>query len=222
MRSYENGQTTRRIILNTSFRLFLERGYHQTSYDDIRREAHVNRGSIYYHFKEKETIRYEVYREILARDRRFVELHCPGTRNGLLLAMYVKWLQFLADPRLRQFTLDYYRDHPIYSPQSEPGQFYSKVSEYLYGDLLTTEKLSDLAFASAYGHLQALFQLAAEEPERYDAREMIRHCVYTVPAICGIQSGQLDAVWAEAAGEMEQLPPEEALTILDGEFMAEQ
>ena len=57
---YENGNNTRRVILDACKRLFYEKGYHETSSLDIARESHTNRNAIYYHFKDKETIRYEV------------------------------------------------------------------------------------------------------------------------------------------------------------------
>ena len=60
MGAYKNGASTRQVILQSCRKLFYDKGYHETSYDDICNAAHVNRGSIYYHFKEKENIRYEV------------------------------------------------------------------------------------------------------------------------------------------------------------------
>lgn len=43
-------------ILNISFRLFLEKGYDQTSTNDIVQAVGIARGTLYHHFKSKEEI----------------------------------------------------------------------------------------------------------------------------------------------------------------------
>lgn len=40
-------------ILDTASRLFVKKGYYQTSMDDVAREAGIAKGSLYYHFKNK-------------------------------------------------------------------------------------------------------------------------------------------------------------------------
>ncbi len=40
-------------IIDTASRLFVKKGYYQTSMDDVAREAGIAKGSLYYHFKNK-------------------------------------------------------------------------------------------------------------------------------------------------------------------------
>ena len=73
MGSYENGANTRQAIVQACKRLFYEKGFHDTSYGDICRAAHVNRGTVYYHFDSKETMRYEVQWEYTTDNKHVVE-----------------------------------------------------------------------------------------------------------------------------------------------------
>lgn len=53
-------EETVRKILEVSRRLFMERGYDQTTIEDIIRELGMSKGAIYHHFKNKEEILYQV------------------------------------------------------------------------------------------------------------------------------------------------------------------
>lgn len=211
MSAYENGCSTRKTILDTCFRLFLEKGFHETSYEDICREAHVNRGSIYYHFKEKDNIRYEVQWELMIRNRAYVESCCPGTPHGFTLALYLLWVLYLEDPHVRKFFLEYYHDQPTYSPNSELGRFFYIATEQMYSKLLHVEKIDHFSMAAVYGHIHAVLHLASETPEQYDAKAMERHCVYVGTSIWGIPKETIDPLWAEVETEMAQIPLDEFL-----------
>jgi len=63
----EIGERTKRIILETAKRLFVEKGYFNTSMRDIAREAGVSTGALYHHFESKEEIAGEIYRETVNR-----------------------------------------------------------------------------------------------------------------------------------------------------------
>ncbi len=64
--------STRRIILDAAFDLFLHQGYHGTSIRQIAQKASLTIGAIYHHFRDKEAIFRAVlsekhpYRELLA------------------------------------------------------------------------------------------------------------------------------------------------------------
>ncbi len=65
MRRKEAGELTRRKILETAKRLFVERGYFNTSMRDIALESGVSTGAVYHHFESKEEIAGEIYSETL-------------------------------------------------------------------------------------------------------------------------------------------------------------
>ena len=51
-----SGETTRRVIIEASYQLFTEQGYHGTSMRAIAAQAGITAGSIYNHFADKEQI----------------------------------------------------------------------------------------------------------------------------------------------------------------------
>ena len=56
------GNTEERI-LSQSIRLFLEKGYHGTSIDDITQSAGLTKGALYWHFKSKEDLLRRIVKE---------------------------------------------------------------------------------------------------------------------------------------------------------------
>jgi AcrR family transcriptional regulator len=64
-----NRQTlnTENKILAESIRLFLEKGYHGTSIDEITRSADLTKGAFYWHFKSKEDLLRKIIKEYESR-----------------------------------------------------------------------------------------------------------------------------------------------------------
>jgi AcrR family transcriptional regulator len=52
---------TRAMILKTALSLFMEKGYKDTSYQDLVKETGLSKGAIYHHFKSKEDILTSVF-----------------------------------------------------------------------------------------------------------------------------------------------------------------
>jgi AcrR family transcriptional regulator len=59
--------STQKKILAESMRLFLEKGYHGTSIDEITRAADLTKGAFYWHFKSKEDLLRKIIREYETR-----------------------------------------------------------------------------------------------------------------------------------------------------------
>lgn len=215
MGNYENGSATRVAILRACFRLFLEKGYHETSYDDICKEAHVYRSAIYYHFKEKENIRYEVFWEIIRHNKDYVAKYCPSTRNSMFLAIYLICVEIEKDPRVFKFWMDYWKDYPYYSPRFPFGRVYYIAYEQMYGRLRNVAEITDLAFASIYGHLVGLFTMLWEYPQKYTSKEIIQHCAYAGTAVWEIPKDEAEAFWAEVNAEIDQLPLDDLPPLID-------
>ncbi|MFA9461790.1 TetR/AcrR family transcriptional regulator [Thiohalorhabdus sp. Cl-TMA] len=62
----ESSEATRQRILEAARHLFTERGYFNTSLQDIRRESGLSIGSIYHHFSGKEELARELFYDTLA------------------------------------------------------------------------------------------------------------------------------------------------------------
>ncbi|MCL2054238.1 MAG: TetR/AcrR family transcriptional regulator [Oscillospiraceae bacterium] len=56
MKNTERSSGTKNLILDTAARLFMEKGYEQTSVNDILKFSSIARGSLYYHYKSKEDV----------------------------------------------------------------------------------------------------------------------------------------------------------------------
>jgi len=62
-------QTADRILIQ-AMRIFLEKGYHGTSIDDITRAAGVTKGALYWHFKNKEDLLHRIIEDF---EKRFLD-----------------------------------------------------------------------------------------------------------------------------------------------------
>lgn len=62
-----NGHLTKQKILDVSKDLFFEKGFDGTGIEEIRKTASVNKGSIYYHFKDKNDILNHLFKEMMSQ-----------------------------------------------------------------------------------------------------------------------------------------------------------
>ena len=72
LRPIKNEQTgnTEERILKQAMRIFLEKGYHGTSIDDITKAAGLTKGALYWHFGSKEDLLKRIVKEF---ERRFLD-----------------------------------------------------------------------------------------------------------------------------------------------------
>ncbi len=68
-KTLQSKETSHRI-LTQAMRIFLEKGYHGTSIDDITQAAGVTKGALYWHFKSKEELLKKIVEEF---ERRFLD-----------------------------------------------------------------------------------------------------------------------------------------------------
>lgn len=132
-RKQEEKQEMHKRILNGARKIFLEKGYEQTSMRNIASEINYSQGSLYFYFKDKSEI--------------FQELHKEGFR---LLLSQLKVLDKVADPfeRLKavgrifiqfaQENRDYYNlmflvEEPAKKPQSGGFQIAQEAINLLQG-----------------------------------------------------------------------------------------
>jgi AcrR family transcriptional regulator len=69
IRNEQTGNTEERI-LKQAMRLFLEKGYHGTSIDDITQAAGLTKGALYWHFRGKEDLLQKIVEEF---EKRFLD-----------------------------------------------------------------------------------------------------------------------------------------------------
>lgn len=62
-------------IFEEALKLFLEKGFNETSIDDITKKALISKGSFYTYFKSKEELLYDIVKELLNNvEKRFYSL----------------------------------------------------------------------------------------------------------------------------------------------------
>ena len=166
-KKYETGIETRKLILKECRQLFLDKGFHETSYDDICKAAHVNRGSIYYHFKQKDLIRYEILWEIYTENKRIAESYTSVSSHQYVFALYLMWRQILTDPKLGKFLTDYYADYPVYLPQKDLPVFITTICRNSFDDIIPISQVDEFSMASMYGYIGAISQMVKGAPGRF-------------------------------------------------------
>ncbi|MCD7820234.1 MAG: TetR/AcrR family transcriptional regulator [Lachnospiraceae bacterium] len=206
MGKYENGLSTRRIILDAGRQVFLDKGFHQTSSDDICRAAHVNRSAIYYHFKDKENLRYEILWEFIREYRAIVEPYSAKLEIQLALSACLSWVHSIKDAKIRRFHVDYAHDYPVYIPNQPLPTYYRLLYSNIFGKIWPVEKISALSFSSIYGHIVSVMLLADSEPENFTGKELFLHNMETGMKSWGIPEEKSRDFWMELKEGLEQIP----------------
>lgn len=190
---YENGIDTRKAILAACSRLFVEKGYHNSSIDDICREAHVNRGSIYYHFKDKENIRYEVFWNQILGAISTVRQFCSDPDCDTMLAMFVLWDSMCRDEGVRRFHMDYFNDYPVFAPHCNLPRAFMVLNDRMYQNALTVSTRSRLPSAALYGYLSGMVRLSGSG--EYTPLQLFEQCFVGGNLIRGVPKDEIDSVW---------------------------
>jgi len=78
-----DGYKTKEKILGVAEQLFAEKGFNGTSVDKIAKTAGVNKGLIYYHFKDKKDIVVSIFKGIINEIDQAVRLSVPEESHEL-------------------------------------------------------------------------------------------------------------------------------------------
>ncbi len=206
MSTYQNGAGTRTQILNAAEELFYKKGFHETSYEEICQKSHVSRRTAYYHFKDKDLLRYEVHWEWVIRMRHLAKRYCEREEYTFTLAMYLCWDKMLKDEKYRKFCLNYYEDYPVYDPNTGMGRFFLTVSKEMYGHIWPVEQIPTVAFASVYGFMAGMFQIMAAHPEAFNAKELLHNSVFWGTGIWEIPRETMEQFWDELLVYIDRFP----------------
>jgi AcrR family transcriptional regulator len=93
-KNFQSHETANRI-LNQAMRIFLEKGYHGTSIDDITRAAELTKGALYWHFRSKEDLLKRIIEEY---EGRFLDgmIQAVNEVRGSILHKIEKYFQYNA------------------------------------------------------------------------------------------------------------------------------
>jgi AcrR family transcriptional regulator len=94
IKNNQTEKTTERIV-NQAMKLFLEKGYHGTSIDDITQAAGLTKGALYWHFKSKEDLLKTIVKEFKKRSLEGMIHEVEGIKGGGL-DKFVKMFRYNA------------------------------------------------------------------------------------------------------------------------------
>lgn len=115
------GDALRNTVLATALRLFSERGYFNTSIQDIRVAAGVSTGAIYHHFQNKERLAHSLYISLLEQMEQEIHATCQAQQGCFAQSKAIIRRLFeltLAQPQAMQFVL--LAQHREYLPDEPP------------------------------------------------------------------------------------------------------
>lgn len=215
MANYENGSSTRQAIITACKKLFYEKGFHETSYYDICKAAHVNRGTVYYHFETKDDIRHAILWEYTLEIKRIAERYCAQPEYHYILSAYMTHCLIKTDCQIRKFYYDFLIHYAVYSGEKDSTRFYAELNTKMWAPFYDKAIISDLAFSSVYGYIAACMRMLCEHPEKYDPLELFEHCTYSSIAIWGISKEKIDKIRADIRYYIAQIPEEEIKLCID-------
>lgn len=108
MGNYENGIETQERIVKACRKLFYEKGYNETTFKDICKEANVNQSSIHYHFKSKINI-YILISDIITKKldtecNKYISDVNDNNYLFLMLRHYLYYYKYFKDKLYRKFN----------------------------------------------------------------------------------------------------------------------
>lgn len=94
-------EETRQTILQSALEAFAQRGYSQTTMDEIAAKAGVSKGALYWHFKDKKTLFLAVCEERASALEKAMRsaLEEPGTTLDKIARLLISTLRFCAKNR---------------------------------------------------------------------------------------------------------------------------
>ena len=130
-RKLEEKQEMHKRILNGARKIFLEKGYEQTSMRNIASEINYSAGIIYFHFKDKSEIFHELHKEgfrlLLSQLKVLDKVADPFER---LKAMGRIFIQFAQDNK-DYYNLMFILEEPTKKPQSGGFQIAQEAISHL-------------------------------------------------------------------------------------------
>lgn len=103
------GEKKKQLIIDVCKKLFYQKGYNSTTYEDICRAADIPPGTIAYHFDGKRGIAAAIDAEYERQNKIYIEKIC-GDRYSktdlMVIENFHMWKRIFEDEHLRRFLLD--------------------------------------------------------------------------------------------------------------------
>ena len=177
--AYKKSEETRENIISAARKLFAEKGYERTDMKEIAGEMGMTHAALYYYFRNKTDVAWEIYRaeteRVLAEVKRVEEVLNPGPLF-LCILQYVLITHQLA-----------------FNPVTE-SYFFDEINYRSYdrGEMMRVRK-------SYYGALEALFTSRGREmTDDQFTVFILTSDAYAKALLCAMKTGVVDYNWKEA------------------------
>ena len=188
------GDKKKLLIVETCKKLFYNKGYSNTTYDDICTEADIPPGSITYHFDGKRGIASVIEDEFERQNKIYIEKMCGGrfTKTQLMvIENFNMWRRQTEDANLRHFILNM-------STERIPSNSALEAVTYFYQCVIDDQKITGiddkelhLIAAAQIGMSDSLFLAYAAHPEYYSYEYMARFAIRFFMRQIGIPDGKI-------------------------------
>ena len=172
----EQSEKTRRALLDAARALFTERGYTNTSTEEVVRRSQVTRGALHYHFRDKVTLFEAVYNEVRMEYLTMLQtdIEAMGGDAWQMLMMGVEqFLRRLIDPSVRRIL---YIDGPavLDCASEERRELSCAMLRGLFGPLMEAGSMKRLPLDTLVRQLWTLFFQAAVDIAVAEDRDLAR------------------------------------------------
>lgn len=147
MSEYKVSEITREKILSAARRLFYEKGYKNTKYEEICSEAGVNEGTLHYQYKSKAAVGKIINEQAIKKnydEATALSAGCSSANPLVPFALYnlIYWYKFYSDENYRRFAVEIAKEYK-----------YSNVDEYFSTYTLLPQSIVERVTASKFGKL---------------------------------------------------------------------
>lgn len=144
MGTYEKSKVTKQAVIDACKKLFFEKGYTNTHYNDIVKESNVSSGLIHYHFKQKRNIAGIIYREFLIHNKNFIydllsEQYDLQISTAVEIRNYLTL--FLSDENLIRFYYEISLERIIMDYAKDTGEQFFKLHRDEYNFTISDEQI---------------------------------------------------------------------------------
>ena len=152
----ERRSKTIRAILDAARKLFVARGFEDTSVDDIAARAQVAKGAVYHHFASKELIFAQVFEEMTAELATLVPSAARAGKDVLdsIRRGTLRYLTSIAGDEFRQVLL-------IDGPKVLGWEHWRAIDARYFGGTMNTPLGRELAVRTSAREVEALGHLIA-------------------------------------------------------------
>lgn len=159
MASYKKSHQTKEIILAASRKLFYEKGYINTYYEDISNETGLSPGNIHYHFKSKRYIASIIYNEFMVGVKKLVE-EVLGNEYDLQIKTAVDIRTYMNiiidDSNFRTFYSEISSDRITIDLFSDVGTYFFKLHRDEYNLNISDSMLKIINLCTAASEVELL------------------------------------------------------------------